>query len=387
MVKIGVFLLMFALLIPAATAATITISPEKIDPGDTVTVDVQNLPDGAAFSLGIRSEFSVTPGERFAFTARDLVLPFSLGSGEVSAYSKGTEWTGLSAQMPDGASVSLSNNADANGEFSTTQSHTISSGTYTMITLDGRAASTAGSIIAEVTMQGTKAGPENGRISFGIDGVTDGTATVTIYVDGRESLSRTVTIGSGSSPQGSGTTTRPTASATSGPATGPSTGGEVPFTAPSTTTSSIDGKVSITGTDIEGAGLLAITVQGSVPAGWSISGKTYAVTPEGRAFNPAAIVSFRLPSADAAATLARFENGAWVPVPSRIEGDHITAEVAHGGSYTLLTPASSAEPAATATTAPSPSAPDATTTPAAPVAPFLPVIALAILILGWKKRG
>ena len=139
----GVLLLVLAFLIPAATAATITITPASIDPGDTVTVDVQNLPDGAAFSFGIRGEFDVNPGDTFAFTASDLVLPFSLGSGEVSAYSRGTEWTGLSVRMPDGVSASLSNNADANGEFRTTEARNISSGTYAAITLDGRAASSA----------------------------------------------------------------------------------------------------------------------------------------------------------------------------------------------------------------------------------------------------
>ena len=382
MVKIGAFLLMLILLIPAAAAATITISPEKISPGDTVTVDVQNLPDGAAFSLGIRSEFTVTPGERFAFTARDLVLPFSLGSGEVSAYSRGTEWTGLSAQMPDGASVSLSNNADANGEFRTTQSRTIPGGTYTLITLDGRAAPTAGSVTAEVTMQGTKTGPENGQISFGIDGVTHGTATVTVYVDGREALSRVVTIGSGSS---SGTATNPTSSPTSGSVRDPSTGGEAtPFTGSSTATSA-DGKVSLTGTDIEGAGLLSIAVQGTVPAGWSISGNTYAVTPEGREFSPAATVSFRLPSTDGAATLAHLDGDAWVLVPSRIEGDSMTADITRGGPYALLTAASSATTTPVVTVTTSPSAPAPATT-AAPITPLLPVIALAILISGWKRR-
>ena len=90
MKKYALFMILILLLIPAATAATVTISPTKIDPGDTVAVNVKGLPDGAAFSLGISAEFDVNPGDKFAFTARDLVLPFSLGSGEVSAYTRGT---------------------------------------------------------------------------------------------------------------------------------------------------------------------------------------------------------------------------------------------------------------------------------------------------------
>ena len=382
----GVLLLVLAFLIPAATAATITITPASIDPGDTVTVDVQNLPDGAAFSFGIRGEFDVNPGDTFAFTASDLVLPFSLGSGEVSAYSRGTEWTGLSVRMPDGVSASLSNNADANGEFRTTEARNISSGTYAAITLDGRAASATERVVTEVTMQGTKTGPDNGRITFGIEGVTHGTATVTVYVDGRQELSRTIAIGGGiSSPT---TTTQGSGSG----GTGGSPSGLFPTepTSGPATTASTDGKASLTGTDLEGAGLLGITLQGTVPAGWSLSGKTYAVTPEGREFDPAAVLSFRLPSADTTATLARYENGAWTLVPSKIEGDRITATVSRAGTYALLIPASSAAPVVTTTTAAAATTtsavPVTTTSTAAPVAPLLPVIALAILTLGWKGR-
>lgn len=374
----GVLLLVLAFLIPAATAATITITPASIDPGDTVTVDVQNLPDGAAFSFGIRGEFDVNPGDTFAFTARDLVLPFSLGSGEVSAYSRGTEWTGLSVQMPDGASASLSNSADANGEFRTTQNYNISSGTYSAITLDGRAAPATERVVTEVTMQGVKTGPDDGRISFAIDGITHGTATVTVYVDGREALSRAVTIGSSPGSGGSGSGN---GGGTSAPAPGPAT------------TTSADGKASLTGTDLEGAGLLAVATQGTVPTGWSPDGKAYAVTPEGREFSPAAVLSFRLPSVNATATLARYENGAWTPVPSKVEGDRITAPVSRSGSYVLLVATPAVEPTATATvTAASPTqtatqATSATTTPtAAPVAPLLPLAALAILMMLGRKR-
>lgn len=384
MSKLGALLLVLALLVPTATAATITITPASIDPGDTVTVDVQNLPDGAAFSFGIRGEFDVTPGDRFAFTARNLVLPFSLGSGEVSAYSKGTEWTGLSVQMP-GRAISLSNSADANGEFRETQNYNISSGTYDTITLDGRAAPTSGSITAELTMMGTKKGPDNGRITFAIDGITHGTATVTIYVDGRQELSRTIAIGGGIS---SPTTT------TQGSGSG-GTGGLLPTeptTGPATTTST-DGKASLTGTDLEGAGLLPITVQGTVPSGWSLSGKAYAVTPEGREFDPAAVLSFRLPSADTPATLARYENGVWTPVPSKIQGDRITTTITAAGAYALLVAATPAGETAVATPTlasaetETTAAPAATTPAAAPFSPLLPVIAFGILMFGWKRRG
>lgn len=382
MKKFGVFMILVLLLVSAASAATVTVSPTKIDPGDTVTVDVQNLPDGAAFSLGIRGEFDVTPGDRFAFTARNLVLPFSLGSGEVSAYSRGTEWTGVSAQMPDGTSASLINYADANGEVRTTQAYTISSGTYSAVALDGRAAPAAGSVVTEVTMRGTKTGPDDGTISFAIDGVDYGTATVTVYVDGAQALSRQITIGSPSSP---GTGGSPGGS-TGAPPTPTPAPGPTPVT-------SADGKASLTGTDTEGAGLLALAAQGTAPAGWSLSGSAYAVTPEGRTFDPAVTLSFALPSADATATIARYENGVWTPVPSKIQGDRITTTITAAGAYALLVAATPAGETAVATPTlasaetETTAAPAATTPAAAPFSPLLPVIAFGILMFGWKRRG
>jgi hypothetical protein len=151
---------------------------------------------------------------------------------------------------------------------------------------------------------------------------------------------------------------------------------------------STDGKASLTGTDAEGAGLLKLTAQGDAPAGWVFAGNAYAVTPEGRTFDPAVTLSLRLPAADATATIARLENGAWSPVPSKVEGDRITATVSRSGSYALLVAEQAAEPTATTTvTAATTTTPAATTPTAAPVAPLLPVIAFATLMLWRERRG
>lgn len=385
MTKFGICLLLLLLLVPAATAATISISPDAIASGDTVTVNVNDLPDGAAFSLGIRGEFAATPGETFAFSARSITLPFSLTSGEVNAYTKGTNWTELAAEFPDGGSVIMRYNADSNGELWISQPRNIPAGTLSLVTLRGEANAT--SIIADLTVLGTKQGPTDGTISFAIEGVDQGTATVTVFVDGQQALSRAIVIGS-SSPTPTATAT---ATATSSPGSSGGNGGSTGPTPGSATVTSADGKASLTGTDTGGAGLLALSPQGTLPAGWSTAGRAYAVTPVDREFDPAATLSFALPAAGATATIARYEDGAWTAVPSRIEGDRITTTVARGGSYVLLVAASAPEPTATTATASTPAATTAapvTTTPAAaPVAPLLPVIAFAILMLGWKRRG
>ena len=385
--RLGGFLLLLVLLIPAATAATITISPDTIASGDTVTVDVSGLPDGASFSLGIRGEFAATPGETFAFTARSITLPFALNNGEVNAYTKGTNWTELTAELPDGGSVIMRYNADANGEVRIAQPRNIGSGTLPLATLRGEAA--ANNIIADLTVLGTKQGPNDGRITFSIEGIEQGTATVTVYVDGSQALSRPFVIGSSPTPTATATPASGGSGGSGGGPANPTPTATSTAATPATVTSA-DGKATLTGTDLSGAGLLKITAQGTAPAGWSFAGSAYAVTPEGRTFNPSATLSFTLPSADATGTLARFENGAWSPVPSRVEGDRITAAVARAGSYVLLVTETAAGTTATATitTAPPTTATPAATTPAAaPVAPLLPVAALAILMmLGWKRR-
>ncbi|MDD4254242.1 MAG: hypothetical protein PHP59_02570 [Methanofollis sp.] len=361
-------------------AAQVTIAPAEINVGDTVTVDVKDLPDGVAFSLGIRGEFNVNPGDRFVFTARCLSLPFSLNSGEVSAYTRGTNWTGLSAKLGE-ASIGLSNSADENGEFRTSQAYNISSGTYDAIALEGRATPAVKSIIAEMTITGKKKGPNDGTISFALDGVERGTATVTVYINGSEALSQRIVIGSSPSP-----------TETKAPSPGGSSGSSGPTTGPGpATTSSVDGRVSLSGTEIDGAGLLALAVEGTVPTGWSADGRAYAVTPADREFPSPAILSFRLPAADTPATIARYEIGAWLAVPSKIEGDRITTAVSRGGSYVLLVPAPASESTATTVTTTTAvmtttTAPVTTTAAATPMAPLLPVIALAILLLGWGRR-
>jgi len=388
MTKFGIFLLLLLFLVPAATATTVSISPDAIESGDTVTVNVNDLPDGAAFSLGIRGEFAATPNSTFAFTARDLTLPFSLTSGEVNAYTKGTNWTRLSAELPDGGSVSMNYTAK-NGEVLISQPRNIPSGTLSLVALDGKAAAT--SIIADLTVLGTKQGPADGTISFALDGVERGTATVTVYIDGAEALSRAITIGGGA-PTPTQTTT-PTATTTqssggdggsSGPggSSGGSTGPAPTETTGPATVTSADGKASLTGTDVAGAGLQPLPFQGTIIPGSSTAGNAYAVTPANRTFDPAAVLSFPLPSAGATATIARLENGFWSPVPSKAEGDRITTAVSRAGSYVLLVPAEVPTLTATATTTTA-----ATTPAAAPMAPLLPVIAFATLMLGWKRRG
>jgi len=371
------FAILLSFLISTAMAATVSISPEKIDPGDTVTVDVKGLSDGDTFSLSIGGEFDVNPGEEFAFIARNLNLPFSLDSGEVSAYTRGTSWTGLSARK-GGTEYALSGDA-IGGEYSATQPYSITSGKYEAITLNGRAASSTTSIVSEMTMKGTKRGESDGKISFALEGIKHGTATIAVHVGGSEALSKKIAIGS---PSSSGSTGSSGGSSSSSSPSQPYPQDPTP---PGATTSA-DGRVSLTGADVGGTSLLSRAVEGTFPAGWSMAGRAYAVTPADHTFTPRAVISFPAPATTA--SIARLENGNWVIIPSKIEDGQIAAEITEGGSYTVLIPEGApAQPTTsvvTATTAP----PATTTTPAAtPLPALLPALACAILILVQSRRG
>lgn len=377
MKRSGITLILLLLLIPAAMAASVTITPTTIDSGDTVTVNVKDLSENATFSLGISAEFDVTEGDVFSFSARDLTLPFALDRGEVSAYTKGTAWTELAANLPDGGSVSLHYTANADGECRISQPRNLPSGTLNAVTLSGEAV--AGKIITQVEISGTKRGPDDGTISFAIEGLESGTATVAVYIDGQEALSQKIAIGTEPAPV---ETETPSTGGNGGSSSGSSSSS--PSTTPPapTTTTSADGRVSLTGADIGGASLLSLAVEGILPPGWTTAGRAYAVTPADRVLD--AVLSF--PAPDAVATIARLENGTWVIIPSVIDGDRITAGITEGGSYAVLVPAG--VPTQTVIPATTTAPPAATTTPAAtPLPALLPALACAILILVQSRRG
>ena len=394
MTKYGIFLiLLLLLLVPAATAAEVTITPTKVDPGDTVTVEVRGLSDNATFSLGISAEFDVNPGEKFSFTARDLSLPFSLNDGVVSAYTRGTNLTSRAIFCAERGETSLVQGKPPNedGEILISLEHDIPSGTYDVITLRGEAA--AKSIITEMTMTGKKKGPADGTISFALEGVESGTATVAVYIDGSEALSQKIAIGSAPGPVETEVPSSGGSGGSSGSGGSCGSSGSSGSSGPApATTSSVDGRVSLIGTDIDGAGVLALAVEGTLPDGWSTVGRAYAVTPADREFTSPAVLSFSLPTAETTATIARLENDTWSPIPSKIKGDLITTTVSRGGSYVLLVPAAP-EPDPTVTTvtttatATSTATPVTTTPAATPLAPLLPLLACAILMLARGRRG
>lgn len=186
------------LLVQGASALSVTVTPERIQRGDEVTIAVQGLTDNSTFTLEIEGTFPVSPGADFSFDTRDLRLPFSLHEGSISATLQHTTENRLLVKKGDSRVelVGLS----TNGVFTTRQTGSFPAGTYDVITVGGTAAPDASSVIATLTLQGRKTGPEDSEVLFVADGITDGLVTIRVLVDGTVALSRTIPLGTSATP-------------------------------------------------------------------------------------------------------------------------------------------------------------------------------------------
>ena len=186
-------IILVAIVVQGVHALSITVAPEQVERGDQVTVSIVDLPDNRTFSMHIEGTFAATPGGTFSFETRDLVLPFALDDGSLSATLRNTDTNVLIVKKGDTEvkKVGLSQN----GVFSTTDSGSIPAGTYDTISLGGTAAADATRIIASMTIQGRKTGPADSEITFIVDGVAEGEVAVTVSVDGGIALTRTIQVG------------------------------------------------------------------------------------------------------------------------------------------------------------------------------------------------
>lgn len=186
-------ILAILLLIEGVSALAVTVTPDQIEKGDQVTISIDDLPNNSTFSLQIEGTFSAIPGGAFSFETRNLVLPFSLNGGSLSATLRNTATNQLVVRRGDTEVKKVGLSKD--GVFTTTDSGSIPAGTYDSISLGGTAAQDATTIIASLTLQGKKAGPVDSEITFLVDGVTDGRVVITITVDGGAAITRTILVG------------------------------------------------------------------------------------------------------------------------------------------------------------------------------------------------
>jgi len=185
-------LVLLLALVPGASALGVTVTPDRIGEGDQVLIAITGLSDNSTFSLGIEGTFAVSPGGEFSFETRDLVLPFALQEGALSATLRNTETNVLTVQKGDTEVRRVGSSKD--GVFTTSETGSIPAGTYELISFEGTAAPGAGSIVASLTLQGKKSGPADADITFVVAGISEGSVTVTVNADGTDVLSRTIVL-------------------------------------------------------------------------------------------------------------------------------------------------------------------------------------------------
>ncbi|MDN7024307.1 hypothetical protein FGU65_05270 [Methanoculleus sp. FWC-SCC1] len=366
-----------------------TISPDEIESGGEITIAIQDLQDNSTFTILIESTIDLDGETAFDLATANLQIPFTLRDGRIQVRAepvtdtylevrKGNAMVQLAASEENGlvedGVASLRHPFDA-----------ISAGTIDQLSVSGHGTDGAGSVSTSIELTGKKQGPDDSQITFGLGGVLQGSAHIITYVDGSQVLDKVITIGA-AAPTPTQTTATPTQ--TSSPGGSPGGSGSVnPSPTPaSLAVVSLDEIARIT-VDREsiGTGFAADQIRilslaaTSVPAEWQSMTDAYTLYPEGLTFASPAVLSIRMDDAVLAAPdaytpfIARYDSGTWTMIPSRIQGQYITADITDAGTFAFMTlagesaaPTPGQEQTAAPTTPPGASGtPADTTTPAA----------------------
>ena len=123
-------------------------------------------------------------------------MPIALDNGQISATTNGAQKATFSAKK-EGTTVSVTRAADAGGVFSFSQAQSIPAGTFDYIRLEGTPLPDKNTIVSTIRLNGKKTGPDASHLSFTVNGIDNGMVKITVYVDGSQALSQTVTLGEG----------------------------------------------------------------------------------------------------------------------------------------------------------------------------------------------
>jgi hypothetical protein len=189
-----------------AAAVSVTESPDHILQGDLVTLSVQGLPDQSVFSLVLQGEFTIPSGSSYTFQTSHFVMPFTLKNGEIHATVDNANQAFLDVTRGEQA-ASIGKTVIPDGHFSYSVNRSIPAGTYDSLSLKGVARDSSRPVETQLQLTGIKTGPEDGAISFNVDGIESGTLHVTVSVDGSEALNQDIVIGTPqtTAPEDSGT--------------------------------------------------------------------------------------------------------------------------------------------------------------------------------------
>lgn len=392
----GLLTVIFGLiiLIVPLSAATVTISPEVISENVPTTVSIADLHDNSTFMIRIEASVPLDTNERFSLSTNNLQIPFALKGGQIEIHAENVETANFSVHMGS-RTVMLSEDGE-NGVVNIKQGTDIPEGTINYITLDGKGVAGANTVTTSMDLSGKKVGPDNADVTFTISGLNGGTVDVKVYVDG--DLVPTTS-----------TTTTTTTTSTGGSSSGGDSDSTVTTTTTETTTrtvSSLDGDALLTYDEgsLSGAETDDLTIMESnraVPENWNEITGPYAILPSTATFNPHATITLALNKTgidkNESLTILAYTDGSWKPLPSRINGSTISADISEAGEFALVTPhvtvSTTSIPSETntlTTTTDTTAAPSQSAATTAPTQSSLPVWcalgALAVALMTGKMR-
>ncbi|MCP1716289.1 hypothetical protein J2T58_002165 [Methanocalculus alkaliphilus] len=198
-------------------ASEITITPQTIQEGDTITIEISDLADGSNFVLLMESDISVQGGSDFTYQTNDVTVPFGLDNAVIKLTAAGVESAGIEAS--GGSTTFFQKKITPTGTVTIQETrNSLSPGSINILKAFGTPKDGATSVTLELEISGTKSGADSGLISFSLSGIDDGSTWITIKINGTQALSQQITIlstptqapvsespstGTGSSPGGS----------------------------------------------------------------------------------------------------------------------------------------------------------------------------------------
>lgn len=325
-------IILLSLLVTAVSAVSVSITPTQIEEGDTVTIRIADLADNRVFSLRMESAIELHGKTDFTYQANAVTIPFGLNTPRVSLVASPVTRAGLEA-----AEGNTTKGMAKLGSGSITISETLSSipaGTIDFLKANGIAESGAEAVNMVLELSGTKTGPDSGEITFGIEGISDGSARIIVLVDGAEINNQLIRIGSPN-------VGLPVTSVLS-----PGTSGDT------ISLSSLDGTVRLQAsagsvTNAAAGDLRIIQAEAQhLPSDWKMLAGGYIISPGDVSFTSPATLSFVMSGDAGNPFLALYENGAWTIIPSRVEGSHLVTDISRGGHYAMMTFVEEETPAA-----------------------------------------
>ncbi len=183
------------LLVGAGSAVTVNVTPSKIDPNGTITVNVTGLEDGARFSLRFQTLFDVPSGATFQYEFDNVTLPICLSDGNITVMMQNTVNNSILIKFGE-IEINASGNS-VNGVFS----HTIPfsdclNGTFDFIRTGGTAQSFRDNVVSTMTIEGNKTGPDDFEIPITITGLEAAKIGITVLVDGEVVFSGMIDVDS-----------------------------------------------------------------------------------------------------------------------------------------------------------------------------------------------